>query len=469
MDVPSFEFLAFAALAAALINISSAAWWRRAVLLAANVGFVLTFTHDPGRLAPFMGLLALGYAGLKLMERYKSRLVFVALLASLIFIFCLFKRYTFIPHELFLSSVYFMVGMSYVFFRVLHLVIDAYQEALPERVGLLSYVNYTLNFTSLVSGPIQMYPDYRRTESLQPAALNQATAARAIERIIVGFFKVTIVSPVLFYVHTRAVALAAQPLSAPQQAVDGGLLLLIFPIYIYFNFSGYMDFVIGVARFLRIELPENFDRPFISQDFIEFWSRWNITLSNWLKTYVYSPLLLSLMRRFPSPQVEPYLGVFSYFVTFFLIGLWHGSTSMFIMYGVLLGLGVSMNKLYQIVMTARLGRARYQALRSRQAYAALARGLTFLWFGFSMLWFWATWDQLRNLASSIGPIGIAGAFLTALVIAAAVSTVLKAGQEWLQGASPYLRTAWCTALGVIVISVAVVFNAPAAHIVYKAF
>jgi len=469
VNVPSVEFLAFAALAAALINISSAAWWRRAVLLAGNLGFVLTFTHDPGRLAPFTGLLVLGYTGLKLMERYKSKVAFVALLASLIFIFCLFRRYTFIPHELFLSSAYFMVGMSYVFFRVLHLVIDAYQEALPERVGLLSYVNYTLNFTSLVSGPIQLYPDYRRTESLQPATLNGTAAGRAIERIIVGFFKVTIVSPVLFYAHTRAVALAAQPLSAPQQAVDGGLILLIFPIYIYFNFSGYMDFVIGVARFLRIELPENFNQPFVSQDFIEFWSRWNITLSSWLKTYVYSPLLLSLMRRFPSPKVEPYLGVFSYFVTFFLIGLWHGSTSMFIVYGVLLGLGVSMNKLYQIVMTSRLGRARYQALRSQHAYAALARGLTFLWFGFSMLWFWATWGQLRSLGSSFDSIAMAGALLTALLGAIALSTVLKVGQEWLQGVSPYLRTAWCTALGVIVISVAVVFNAPAAHIVYKAF
>ncbi len=456
---------------AVLINISSAAGWRRAILLVANIGFVLTFTHSPSQLAPFVALLALGYASLKIMERYKSKVAFFALLVTLIFLFCLLKRYTFVPHELFLPFAYFAVGMSYVFFRVLHLVIDAYQEALPERVGLLSYVNYTLNFTSLVSGPIQLYPDYRRTESQQPAQLNGGAAGRAIERIVVGFFKVSILSPLLFYAHTWAVGQAAAPLPFGQRALDGGLILAIFPVYLYINFSGYMDFVIGCARFLRLELPENFNKPFLARGFIEFWSRWHMTLSNWLKTYVYSPLLLALMTRFPSRKFEPYLGVFSYFVAFFLIGLWHGPTSMFIFFGVLLGMGVSVNKLYEIFLSVRFGRIRYRALCAQPIYAALARGLTFLWFGFSMLWFWSTWDQLRHLALSLGFMATGSACLIVLLCSSALLSALQLAQERVRRltVSPYVRTAWCTALAVLVVSATVLLNAPAAHIIYKAF
>ena len=129
----------------------------------------------------------------------------------------------------------------------------------------------------------------------------------------------------------------------------------LYPVYVYFNFSGYMDLVIGVARFLRLELPENFNRPFSSCSFLEFWSRWHMTLSSWMKTYVYTPLLKAMMERFQSPAIEPFLGVFAFFVTFFLVGAWHGQTSEFLFFGVLLGLGISLNKLYQILLAKRSG------------------------------------------------------------------------------------------------------------------
>lgn len=252
MNVPSFEFVGFAAVVAALINISSAVPWRRTILLFANLGFVLTFTHNLTQLAPFAALLVAGFAGMKMVEVNKRKGAFISLLAVLIALFCLLKQYTFVPHALFLPFVYFTVGMSYVFFRVLHLVIDAYQDALPERVGVLSYVNYTLNFTSLVSGPIQLYPDYRRTESAQPAVLNEPAVGRALERIIAGFFKVSVVSPLLFYAQAQVVSSLSPHLSLGQKAIDGALILALFPVTLYINFSGYMDFVIGVARFLRL-------------------------------------------------------------------------------------------------------------------------------------------------------------------------------------------------------------------------
>ena len=477
MIVPSFEFLAFATAVALVLGISAKPLWRRSVLVAANLGFILTFTHDPLQLAPFAMLLVLGFAGVKLMEAYKRQPAFAVLVVALLSAFCWLKNYSFVPHGLFLPFAYLTVGMSYVFFRVLHLVIDAYQESLPAPVGVFAYISYTLNFTSFLAGPIQFYKDYLRTESQQPAVLDEPSVGRALERIIVGFFKVAIVSPLLLLAHAACVAALSTDALFADRVLHAALVLAIFPFYLYANFSGYTDVVIGTARFLRLELPENFNHPFVSKSFIELWTRWHITLSLWLRTYVYSPLLLSLMRRFPSPRVEPWLGVLVYFITFFLIGVWHGQTAMFIALGLLLGLGVGANKIFQLSMTKALGRARYRSLCGNPVYSALSCGLTFAWLGFSLLWFWSTPGQLGGFARLLGPAEIALTFLLVVVLAAIVLTFGEKIRERLRVVAPldslrsppYLRAAWCTTLAVIIVSVTVVLNAPAPHIVYRAF
>lgn len=478
MTVPSYPFLAFAAVAALLINVSAAPRWRRAVLLVANLAFVATFSRDPAQLAPFAGLLALGFASVKALERFKSRALFVAAVCAVLFVFCWLKRYTFVPHALFIESAYLTVGMSYVFFRIMHLVVDAYQDALPERIGLVSYVNFTLSFTCLVSGPIQFYRDYRRTETLAPAPLDEPAAGAALERIVLGFFKVAVLAPLVLACFDRALAAAAPATPPAERALAAGLAVGLYPLFLYLNFAGYTDFVIGVARFLRLELPENFDRPFLALGYLDFWGRWHMTLSNWLKTYVYSTLLLALMRRYPSRKAEPYLGVFAYFVTFFLIGVWHGQTSMFLFFGVLQGLGVSANKLYQIAMVRRLGRARYRALCGAPAYAAVSRGLTYSYFAFSSLWFWSAWPQLASLAGALGAAGVLGALAFLVTAATLLLGVLAAADARVRAAATggsaifatrYARTAWCAVLLVITLSVTAVLNAPAPTIVYRAF
>jgi len=477
VNVPSYEFLAFAAIAALVINVSRSPGWRRPVWLVANLAFVLSLSHDPAQLAPFAGLLAFGFGSVKLMERSKRKALFFLLVAAIVVAFCILKRYTFIPHSFELPYVYLTVGMSYVFFRIVHLVIDAYQDALPDRVDLLSYLNFTLNFTTLVAGPIQLYQEYRRTESTTPPPLDLRTAGEALERILVGFFKVSVVSPLLGAAHERLTATGGS-LSLEERVVTAALLLSVYPVYLYFNFSGYTDFVIGVARFLRLVLPENFNQPFSALGFLDFWGRWHMTLANWVKTYVYSPLVIAMMRRFPSPRVEPLLGVIAYFVAFFLVGVWHGQTSMFVFLGVLLGLGVSVNKLFQIAMIRRLGRARYRALCGQPLYRATSRGLTFLWFAFSSVWFWSSWAQLGHFIALFGGAGITLAFVLVLVAATALLSVPSILERWVLAGgavqrpwigSLYAKTAWYTVLAVLTISITAVLNAPAPHIVYRAF
>jgi D-alanyl-lipoteichoic acid acyltransferase DltB (MBOAT superfamily) len=229
---------------------------------------------------------------------------------------------------------------------------------------------------------------------------------------------------------------------------------------------------------MDIQLPENFDRPFSATSFIDFWNRWHITLSTWLKTYVYNPLLMALMRKNPSESMAPIWGVIAFFVTFFLVGAWHGQTSSFLFFGVLQGLGVSVNKIYEILLVKRLGRKGVKALNTNVLYNAFARGLTFTWFTFTLLWFWSNWNQLASLATALGFLGICEA-ITLVFVASTVGlgiwqalrggalSIQVGGQSILQ--SRYTRTAWCTALVLIAITSELLIRQQAPEIVYKAF
>ncbi len=478
MIVPSVQFLVFAALSALLFNLRRSALWRQAVLLMVNIAFLASFSRNPLAFAPFAGFIVFGFVAQRAVRGGRAPRLFVPLLGLTLFLFFWLKRYVFIPHAAFLPFAYLLVGLSYVFFRVLHLIIDSHQGAVAEPVGLLSYLNYTLNFTSLTSGPIQRYQDYRQTEVTRlPLTVEQAGTAG--ERIVRGYFKVAIVSLVLSLVQRHAIdSLSLSGRNTPEAVLWGALLVAAYPVYLYFNFSGYVDVVIGVARFFRIELPENFDRPFSSENFLGFWSRWHMTLSNWLKTYVFNPLLTAGLARVTAPAWTPYLAVGAFFVTFFLVGLWHGQTSEFLFFGLLQGGGVAANKLYQIVMQQRLGRRPFKALQSRYAYRICARGLTFTWFAFTLLWFWSSWAQIGLWAHDLGWAGSlwiwAGIFACATVVLEALAALFRAGDRLTWGRAPvlrsrYVRTAWSTALVSVTVTVVVLLDSPAPDIVYKTF
>ena len=478
MNVPSYQFLIFSAVAAVVVWLAGAVRLRQAALLLANAWFVSTFSADWRAFVPFAGFLALGYLGMRAMERPETRRLFLPVLLAVLVVFFWLKRYTFLPSALFLPSGYLLVGMSYVFFRVLHLVIDARDGRLPHRVGIVPYLSYTMDFRCLVAGPIQRYEDFDRMQGAERLPVTAFAAGRAVERIVIGFFKVAIVSLVLHDIQAQALAALSDGAPLWSRVGNGIVIAVAYPLFLYANFSGYTDVVIGVARFFGMRLPENFDRPFSSKSFIDFWNRWHITLSTWLKTYVYTPLLVTLMRRYPSPAAEPYFGVFAFFVTFFLVGAWHGQTSIFLVFGLLQGGGVSVNKLYQIVMARRLGRKQYRALTARPLYGAFARGLTFTWFTFTLYCFWSQWGQIAQIAHGMGALAMALAWVIILLGATLVLALL----EWLRERalsvtvadepvvlSRYTRTVFATVLVVITVSAMALLQAPAPDIVYRSF
>jgi D-alanyl-lipoteichoic acid acyltransferase DltB (MBOAT superfamily) len=398
---------------------------------------------------------------------------------AIIFAYIWLKKYTFLPEGIFLHFPYFTVGLSYIFFRVLHLLIEAGDDNEAPRIGLGPYLLYTLNFTTLVSGPIQRFDAFARDQfSSEPLPLGARVIGRQLERMVRGFFKVNVLAMLFHTVQEGALTQIFQPLPIAHKLVAAFWLAVIYPLFLYANFSGYIDIVIALARLMRVRLPENFDRPFSASSFLDFWNRWHITLSTWLKNYVYNPLLLSLMRRVTSVSLQPFLGVLCFFVTFFLVGIWHGRTSEFIFFGVLQGAGVSINKLWQLWLAHAMGPKAYKALAKKPVYAAFGRGLTFTWFTLTNFWFWGNWRQIDEIFAALSVVQWLVVWLAIWVCATAV----LASWEWLRATllsiktaggpvltSRYTRVVYASALVVAAFVISVVLSQPPPGVVYKAF
>ena len=477
MDSASLSLVAFGLAAALCMGVSNAPPWRSCVLLAANVVFLHALGATVRNVVPLAAFLAFGLAGLRLLPRFGALLP--ALLALCVLGFTYLKRYTFFPQGVLIHHPYFTLGLSYVFFRVMHLLIEVREMDAAARPGVRDYLAYTLNFTTLVSGPIQRFDDFKKSlDDAGEAPLDLGVVAAQAGRIVKGFFKVNVVASILDVMRVGALVSLGRDAGPAAHAQAVLTLVLVYPFFRYANFSGYIDIVIALARLMKIRLPENFDRPFAASSFIDFWNRWHITLSQWLKFYVYNPLLMLLMRRVSAPSVQQYLGVVCFFVTFFLIGVWHGRTSEYAVFGLLQGGGVAVNKLWQIFLGKRLGRKGYKALGERGWYQALGRGLTFSWFAFTMFWFWADWAQIRLVFSSLGVAAWAGVWLCVVALSALCLTALaQAGLKLAAPGSP-LRAPAVALVARSVLLGAMIFAAffycalldqPAPGIVYKAF
>jgi len=251
---------------------------------------------------------------------------------------------------------------------------------------------------------------------------------------------------------------------------------VFYTIFLYANFAGYMDIVIGIGGLLGQSLPENFDRPFAARNFLELWTRWHITLSQWFRTYVFNPLLQLLAARVSNPRLAPYLAVVVFFVTFLLMGVWHGASSVFVLYGLFMGAGASVNKLWQVLAVKRLGKARYKALGEKPSVVYVSRGLTFAYFALGLSCLWLSLPELLAVASRLGASGVLLGYV-GVSLGAAVAfrgwDLLEAGLERLRGVAwnaPGL-VAQNLALGLqvlLIVSVSSFFH-KAPEFVYRAF
>ena len=223
------------------------------------------------------------------------------------------------------------LGISFITFTVTAYVVDVYRRRYARENSLVLMLGYVFFFPHLIAGPIL------RPNELMPQLkqLRQALDARVL--LGVSLFTLGLVKKLVF---ADQIAVAIEPVYAGETALTAWHYILAiygFSVQIYCDFSGYTDMAIGLAYLLRIRLPTNFLRPYRSASLTEFWRRWHITLSFWLRDYLYIPL--GGNRRGRARQIINLL------ITMVLGGLWHGANWTFVIWGALHGAGLSLSHL----------------------------------------------------------------------------------------------------------------------------
>jgi alginate O-acetyltransferase complex protein AlgI len=450
--------------------------WRFAVLAAANVVFLFSFSTNPLSLLPLLGFVLCGYGAILMAGRFPGAALLGALITGLVGLFMWIRHYSILSPLPDLAFVYSTVGLSYVLFRVIHLTVDVSQGMLRPP-GPTSYLMYVFFFLSFSSGPVQRYPDFQLQMQTRPAPLSITQITAAIHRILLGYFLLTVVDAACEWAFGKlairlTTALALHDMSSRTLI----LLAAIAPAYmlhVFANFSAYMHIVIGVGRLAGIELPENFHFPFATRSFLNFWSRWHITLSEWFRDYMFNPLLKSLLTIPLPPAWAPYLAAIAFFATFGVIGLWHGTSFAFIVLGLMFGFGASLNKLWQIMAPKYLGKQGYKALCRTGWYLQLCRGLTLSYIAISLTCVWIPPEGLGPLLSREGLVLAISAVLLLTAVGAGLSFLWDA-----KGAinlprldpeqAPLRAAAWTALLIFIVLNLALAVNS-ASDIVYKDF
>lgn len=284
---------------------------------------------------------AISYFCALIIEKYKKKSVqklclTVTLLACLGVLF-FFKYYNFIAETLgwaimkagggsydFTLNLILPVGISFYTFQTLSYAIDVYRGTEKAEHDFILYSLYVIFFPQLVAGPIER-PGNLIPQLREKNKLTAENARVGLSKMATGFFK-KIVCADLIAGYVNSVFNNA----AESTGLGVALGSVLFAVQIYCDFSGYTDIAIGCARVMGIRLMKNFDRPYRSQTIKEFWARWHISLSSWLRDYLYFPL--------GGSRCSKSRHMFNLFVVFLASGLWHGANWTFVLWGVLHGI-----------------------------------------------------------------------------------------------------------------------------------
>ena len=222
-------------------------------------------------------------------------------------------------------SLFRLMGASYMSFRAVQVLLDIYDGRLQKlRPVALGY--FLLFFPAVSSGPIDRYRRFLSDLDRPPDREHYRTLlAQGIWKLAGGCVSAVVISG--FIQQYWLAALPASGFGATLSYMYG------YTFYLFFNFAGYSSMAIGTGYLLGIQMPENFNQPFLSVDMKDFWSRWHISLSTWLRDYLYSRFVMKSLKqkRFSNPRTASYLG---YVLNMMAMGAWHGLQPQYLLYGV---------------------------------------------------------------------------------------------------------------------------------------
>lgn len=287
------------------------------------------------------------------------------------------------------------LGFSYLAFRLIHTLIDRRTGLLP-ALTLREFAAYALFPPALVAGPIdraeRFVEDFRALPALRRWDADRF--ARGGARIAMGVFKKFVLA------DTLALGMALDAANVNQAQGAGGLWLLLYgyALRLFFDFSGYSDIAIGIGILFGVRLPENFDRPYLKSSITAFWQSWHKTLSDWARFYVFSPLTRSLLRRDCKPSSAVIVGI-GHVATMVTIGLWHGITLNFVIWGLWQAAGLYAHKQWSD-RTRKWYRGLNDKPGRKRLWTAFTWFITFHYITFGWVWF-----ALPDASQSVAALG----------------------------------------------------------------
>jgi alginate O-acetyltransferase complex protein AlgI len=396
MSLLSLEFGILALSAVVLLNAFTGPA-RTGAFLAINALFAASYLA-PWGIASTLALVLAGFAAARLAEHHPpSRVISIPLL-TLAFVYL--RGYGFLdwllpdslPGDLVVTA-----GLSFLFFKLLHVVIEAGSNTLGP-LCFWNFLNYCFNFTTFLLGPIQRFQEFRADWNGEREVIPERFEAHldGLNRVLRGLVKKFVLAEFLAH-HVLSPELDVSSVSFGEMTWRAYL----YYFYLYFDFSGYCDVAIGVGRLMGVRPPENFYLPFLSANVSDYWLRVHRSLTTWLTDFVFNPLYAFGLRNLSGRVPIFFLASASLVITMLVSGLWHGTTSNFVAFGLLHGAYLVGFRAWDGFARARLGNQGLRRLRETFAWRTLGVVVTFHLTAAAYVLFALETEQLRVLGRRI--------------------------------------------------------------------
>ncbi|WP_252243379.1 MULTISPECIES: D-alanyl-lipoteichoic acid biosynthesis protein DltB [unclassified Clostridium] len=272
------------------------------------------------------------------------------------------------------SSVIGFIGLSYLNFKAIQMIIEIYDGRITE-IKFTTFIYFIMFFPTLSSGPIDRW---KRFEENLNGKIEKEEYIN--EYLIPGFRKIILAIGYKFILAYLIDTYWLLKIPTDITLLNSWNYMYAYTLYLFFDFAGYSLFAVGTSYIFGIKTPDNFNKPFVSKDMKEFWTRWHISLSRWFGDYIFSRFVLNSMRkkRFKNRIIASHV---AQIITMFVMGLWHGLTTYYIIYGLYQGSALVLTDIYQKKSTY------YKKHKKEKWFQMIQRVVTFHIVCFGMLIF----------------------------------------------------------------------------------
>ena len=231
------------------------------------------------------------------------------------------------------------IGISYMSFKTIQIMLEISDGLIKEKISVKDYLQFLLFFPTVSAGPIDRSRRFlKEINEVMPRKEYLELAGDGVYRIVLGLLYKVVLST---YVYQMLLTL-----NNTGTVVYSIKYMYLYTLYLFFDFAGYSLMAVGSSNILGIQTPMNFNKPFLSVDIKDFWNRWHITLSTWLRDFVFSRVLMQVIRK-KWFKNRLHNAIYAYMVNMLVMGFWHGLSVSYIVYGFYHGVLMAGFEVYQ--------------------------------------------------------------------------------------------------------------------------